>query len=51
VQYTRYPLTAEARGALVTPGTPIAVEVDHPNYRHRVECSEDTRASLAADYA
>lgn len=51
VQYTRYPLTAEARAALLTPGTPLAVEIDHPSYRHRVACSEDTRASLAADYA
>ena len=51
VQYTRYPLSPEARAALLTPGTPIAVEIDHPNYRHRVECPEDTRASLAADYA
>jgi uncharacterized protein DUF3501 len=51
VQYTRYPLSPEARAALSTPGTPIAVEIDHPNYRHRVECPEDTRASLAADYA
>lgn len=51
VQYTRYPLSAEARTALQTPGTKIAVEIDHPNYRHRVECSEETRASLAADYA
>jgi hypothetical protein len=51
VQYTRYPLTAEARAALATPGTPVAVEIDHPSYRHRVACPEDTRASLAADYA
>ncbi len=51
VQYTRYPLSAEARAALLTPGSPIAVEIDHPNYRHRVECSEELRASLAADYA
>jgi len=51
VQYTRYPLSPEARAVLLTPGTPIAVEIDHPNYRHRVECPEDTRASLAADYA
>lgn len=51
VQYTRYPLTAEARAALLTPGTPIAIEIDHPNYRHRVACSEELRASLAADYA
>lgn len=51
VQYTRYPLTAEARAALMTPGTPVAVEIDHPSYRYRIACGEDTRASLAADYA
>jgi Protein of unknown function (DUF3501) len=51
VQYTRYPLSAEARAALLAPGTPVAVEIDHPHYRHRVDCAEATRASLAADYA
>ncbi len=51
VQYTRYPLSAEARAALLTAGTPIALEIDHPNYRHRVACSEELRASLAGDYA
>lgn len=51
VQYTRYPLSAEARAALLTPGTKIAVEIDHPNYKHRAEGSEDMRASLAGDYA
>jgi hypothetical protein len=50
VQYTRYPLSAEAKAALRTPGTPVAVEIDHPNYPHRTACSEATRASLAADY-
>jgi hypothetical protein len=50
VQYTRYPLSSEAKQALRTPNTPIAVEIDHPRYRYRVECSEDLRASLAADY-
>jgi len=50
VQYTRYPLSPDAKAALLTPGTPIAVEIDHPSYRHRVQCSEDLRASLAADY-
>ena len=50
VQYTRYPLSAEARAALQLPGTPIAVEIDHPNYRYRVDCPDATRASLAADY-
>lgn len=51
VQYTRYPLTAEVRAALATPGTPIAIEIDHPNYRHRVACGDDLRASLTADLA
>jgi len=51
VQYTRYPLTGEARAALMTPGTPIAVEIDHPAYRHRTAGSEELRASLAGDYA
>ena len=50
VQYTRFPLSAEARTALMTPGTRLAIEIDHPNYRHRVDCGEDFRASLAADY-
>jgi hypothetical protein len=51
VQYTRYPLTPEARTALLTPNTPLAVEIDHPRYQHRVECPEAMRASLAGDYA
>jgi hypothetical protein len=50
VQYLRFPLSAEAKAALLAPGTPIAVEIDHPRYRHRVECPEELRASLAADY-
>lgn len=50
VQYTRFPLSPEARAALLTEGTPVAVEIDHPQYLHRTECSEATRASLAADY-
>lgn len=51
VQYTRYPLSAAARAALATPGTPLVVEIDHPNYRHRIACDDALRASLAADYA
>ncbi len=50
VQYARFPLGAEAKRALQTPGTPVAVEIDHPNYRYRVECPDALRASLAADY-
>lgn len=49
VQYTRYKLSDEAIAALRTPGTKLAIEIDHPNYRHRVDLSEETRASLAAD--
>lgn len=51
VQYTKYPLSDKAKAALLTPGTRMVVEIDHPNYRHRVELPEATRASLAADYA
>lgn len=51
VQYLRFPLSAEAHALLARPGTPLAIEIDHPNYRHRVELSDATRASLAADYA
>ncbi len=50
VQYARFPLSPEAKAALLTPGTPITVEIDHPSYRHRVQCPEELRASLAADY-
>ncbi len=50
VQYLRFPLDAAARAALLAPGTPLAIEIDHPQYRHRVALAEATRASLAADY-
>lgn len=50
VQYTRYSLSPEARAALLTPGTRLAIEIDHPGYSHRTECGEATRTSLAADF-
>ena len=50
VQYARFPLSPEALAALRTPATNIAVEIDHPRYLHRVQCSDVLRASLAADY-
>jgi hypothetical protein len=50
VQYCRFPLSAAAKAALLTPETAIAVEIDHPNYKYRVQCPEALRASLAADY-
>jgi hypothetical protein len=51
VQYMRFPLAPEARAALLTPGTSLAIEIDHPNYTYRVPCTEELRASLANDYA
>jgi hypothetical protein len=50
VQYARFPLDAAAKAALRTPGTPVVLEIDHPNYRHRVACPDALRAALAADY-
>jgi Protein of unknown function (DUF3501) len=50
VQYLRFPVTPELVAVLATPGTEVVVEIDHPNYRHRVACPEAMRASLAADY-
>lgn len=50
VQYVRFPLTAEARAALRTEGTPLVIAIDHPNYAHEVRASDETRASLANDY-
>ncbi len=51
VQYLRFPLVPAVKAALLTPDTPLAVEIDHPSYRHRVACSEALRQSLANDYA
>lgn len=50
VQYVRFPLSAEVRQSLATEGTPMRIEIDHPEYRHTTEVSEAMRASLAADY-
>lgn len=50
VQYVRFPLSAETRAALRTPGTPVVIAIDHPNYTHDVTATEETRASLANDY-
>jgi hypothetical protein len=50
VQYVRFPLPAEAKAALRTPGTTLVIDIDHPNYRHRATLADDMRASLAQDY-
>ena len=49
VQYTRYRLSTQAIAALRTSGTEVAIEIDHPAYRHRALASEAMRASLASD--
>jgi len=51
VQYMRFPMSSEARAALLTAGTPLRIQIDHPNYRFDVSCPEELRASLAGDYA
>ncbi len=50
VQYIRFPLPETARAALMTAGTPLELEIDHPAYQHRTRMSEETRQSLAGDY-
>jgi len=50
VQYVRFPLSAEAKAALRTPGTPLAIDIDHPSYRHRADLDDAVQESLARDY-
>ncbi len=49
VQYTRFTLPPAAREALRAAGTPLRLEISHPNYNIAVPLSDDTRASLAKD--
>jgi hypothetical protein len=50
VQYVRFPLSAAAKAALFDERSEVAVQIDHPNYRHRLVASAALRASLARDY-
>jgi hypothetical protein len=53
VQYVRFPV-GEGQGvrdALLNPSVPVAIVVDHPNYRFRAEVPADTRRELANDLA
>lgn len=50
VQYVRFPLDETAVARLVA-GAPLALRVDHPNYRVRTVLTETVRASLAADFS
>jgi len=50
VQYVRFPLDQETQRR-ITAGVPLALAIDHPNYRVRADLPEPVRASLAADLA
>jgi hypothetical protein len=49
VQYLRFALPPRAREALRTPGTRLALVIDHSRYAHQATLGEETRASLASD--
>lgn len=51
VQYLRFRPDEEARRALGTEGTEVALVCDHPTYSHHTPLSEATRKSLAGDLA
>ena len=50
VQYIRFPVTREVIETLSTPGAQLAIEIDHPEYRHSTPCDDNMRQSLAADF-
>lgn len=49
VQYVRFRLTPDAVAAFVSGDAPVAIAVDHPNYRASTALAPSQRASLAAD--
>ena len=51
VQYTRYSLSPDAKAALLTEGTKLRMEIDHPQYRESADLTEEMRQSLAGDYS
>ena len=51
VQYLKFTLPASAQTALATPGTAVALSIDHPSYRHEARLGEASRESLAQDLA
>lgn len=51
VQFLRFPFTAAQKARFRTPGTPVMVGIDHPNYGHMAMMPEAMRAALAEDFA
>lgn len=49
VQYVRFQLSPEAAAEFASSDVPVAIDVDHPNYRASATLDEGQRASLAAD--
>ncbi len=49
VQYVRFRLTPEAARDVTAGDVPVAIEIDHPNYRESVTLDDGQRASLAGD--
>ncbi|MGH7790616.1 MAG: DUF3501 family protein [Candidatus Binatia bacterium] len=49
VQYVRFTLPAAARQAFADGATPVALVIEHPNYRHRSAIDGAIRASLGDD--
>lgn len=51
VQYVRFPLSPEAKAELAKDSAVLAIEIDHPNYAHRLVPDPALRLSLSRDYA
>jgi uncharacterized protein DUF3501 len=49
VQFLRFPFTPEQKSAFRTPGAPVLVGIDHPEYGHMAVMPEAMRAALAED--
>ncbi len=50
VQYLRFPLSAATKSSLLSEGTRLSLEIDHPNYQHKA-MAPALRDALAGDYA
>ncbi len=51
VHFLHFTFTPEQVAAFRTPGTQVTLGITHPRYGHLAILSEDSRASLAADFA
>ncbi len=51
VHFLHFTFTAEQAAAFRAPGTQVTLGITHPKYEHLAILPEDSRASLAADFA